>query len=271
MKLLSLLLLSGVCSVAALAAQPPAAPPATTLVIDGETYEDVKYLNATASKITFRHRRGVASLPIEKFPPEVQRRFGFNPQKAQEERAAEEALLREFNERAAADAAARADADKRLQEQAQRKLSAERDEMRRAEEEKHRREQQRGPDAPWRDRWQIVVVNPNLNPPINPNLKRHADAKFNQMQSAIHSGNLQRVQQLINRDATYLTARGDDGETPLHYAASVGADMICGILIDAKADINARDNRGRTPLRWALDAGKTATADYLRKRGGSGF
>ncbi len=84
MKLLLAFVLFGACSAVALAQDPPA-DAGNALTIDGETYEEVKYVNASASKITLRHKRGIASLPIEKFPAEVQRRFGYNPQKAEEE------------------------------------------------------------------------------------------------------------------------------------------------------------------------------------------
>ena len=40
------------------------------------------------------------------------------------------------------------------------------------------------------------------------------------------------------------------------------------LLISKKADINARDNKGKTPLDWAATWGLKEIADLLRKHGG---
>jgi ankyrin repeat protein len=40
------------------------------------------------------------------------------------------------------------------------------------------------------------------------------------------------------------------------------------LLISKNADINARDNKGKTPLDWAATWGLKETADLLRKHGG---
>jgi ankyrin repeat protein len=39
----------------------------------------------------------------------------------------------------------------------------------------------------------------------------------------------------------------------MHFAASAGSVEIIGVLLAGKADINARDEFGRTPLRVALE------------------
>jgi hypothetical protein len=276
MKLILAIVLFGACSAVALAEDPPVAP-SNTLTIDGETFEEVKFINASASKIIFRHKRGIASFPMEKFPADVQRRFGYNPQRAEEERAAEEARLREQTERAAAAIEAQAEAQRRLDEEAKRRIEGERADINRAaaearqrEEDARRAQEARDRELRRREAWGLII-NPNANPRIDPNLRKHQDAKFNYMQSAIYSGSVQRVQQLLSRDPTYISCRGDEGQTPLHYAASLGYDQICGVLLDAKADPNARCNKGRTTVRWARDAGKNSTAEYLRKRGGNEF
>jgi ankyrin repeat protein len=36
----------------------------------------------------------------------------------------------------------------------------------------------------------------------------------------------------------------------------------------AWAELNAKDNDGKTPLRWAMSKGHTDVADLLRRRGG---
>tara|TARA_B100000700_G_C14505413_1_gene606067 strand:+ start:447 stop:608 length:162 start_codon:yes stop_codon:yes gene_type:complete len=40
------------------------------------------------------------------------------------------------------------------------------------------------------------------------------------------------------------------------------------LLISKKADINARDNKGKTPLDWAATLGLKETTDLLRKHSG---
>jgi ankyrin repeat protein len=65
--------------------------------------------------------------------------------------------------------------------------------------------------------------------------------------------------------------RGGDGQTPLHFAQSLG---VADLLLDAGADIDARDVDHRsTPAEWMLDrrrgAGRYDLARYLVERGAS--
>ncbi len=43
----------------------------------------------------------------------------------------------------------------------------------------------------------------------------------------------------------------EDKETPLHIAAQSNAHEVAALLIEKRADINAKDNKGRTPLDFA--------------------
>lgn len=56
-------------------------------------------------------------------------------------------------------------------------------------------------------------------------------------------------------------------DTPLHYAAGGGHLEVMQILLDAEADVNARDNFGKTPLHWTADANQPAAAVALLKAG----
>lgn len=78
-----------------------------------------------------------------------------------------------------------------------------------------------------------------------PVLKDAADAYFT-------SGRAERGQQR----SAFLDAVNDvddDRKTPLHWAAEFGVPANVRLLIDANADVNARDKTGYTPLRLAFD------------------
>ncbi len=50
-----------------------------SIVIDGTTYEEVRWERVTPTTVTIFHKTGVATIPLEKLPPELQRRFGYDP------------------------------------------------------------------------------------------------------------------------------------------------------------------------------------------------
>jgi hypothetical protein len=103
------------------------------ITIDGTTYEDVRWGRLTPSTVTIYHRTGIATVPLASLPPDLQKQFGYDPDKAaawqaavdktnaarfaaeQKAEAAREAADRKAAEqKAAADkaAAAKANADK---------------------------------------------------------------------------------------------------------------------------------------------------------------
>ena len=55
--------------------------------------------------------------------------------------------------------------------------------------------------------------------------------------------------------------------TPLHWAASRGSVSTAKILLDAGADINVRDDKGCTPLKWATVHHEEDMCTYLRNMG----
>jgi hypothetical protein len=68
MKLLGVLLLC------CLAIQPSFADETNlTLTVDGVTYSNVKFGTVTPSSVTIFHRGGVASIPLEKLSPDLQK------------------------------------------------------------------------------------------------------------------------------------------------------------------------------------------------------
>jgi ankyrin repeat protein len=57
------------------------------------------------------------------------------------------------------------------------------------------------------------------------------------------------------------------GLTPLHLAALSGQSAVADRLVAAGADLDAEDDRGLTPLEFAVKADKPAVARLLRGRG----
>lgn len=61
----------------------------STITVDGITYSNVTWRTVTSATVSIFHETGVASIPLEKLPPELQKRFGYDPQKAADYRRAE--------------------------------------------------------------------------------------------------------------------------------------------------------------------------------------
>ena len=60
-----------------------------TLTLDGVTYSNVTFETVTPYAVSIRHEHGIASVPLEKLSPELQKRFGYEPNKAAQYHTAE--------------------------------------------------------------------------------------------------------------------------------------------------------------------------------------
>jgi ankyrin repeat protein len=82
--------------------------------------------------------------------------------------------------------------------------------------------------------------------------------------AAARLGLLDRLRELVDADPELVHARGGDGQTPLHFAATV---EIARYLLDHGAKIDIRDlDHESTPAQWMLDD-RLDVARYLVARG----
>lgn len=64
-----------------------------------------------------------------------------------------------------------------------------------------------------------------------------------------------------------VDARDETGRTALHISASSGYDAVTDVLLDAGAEVDAQNNVGSTPLRGAVFMGNMTISKKLIKRG----
>ena len=69
--------------------------------------------------------------------------------------------------------------------------------------------------------------------------------------AAARQGKIEAVKQHLT-DGVGVNAKAERGRTPLHFAAHVGHKEIVELLIANGADVNAKDKDGETPLNWAI-------------------
>jgi hypothetical protein len=99
-----------------------------------------------------------------------------------------------------------------------------------------------------------------------PELARHAIQRGAEVDvhAAARLGMLERLRELIGANPELVQARGGDGQTPLHFAATI---EIAEYLLDHRADIDARDvDHESTPVQYML-GDRMEIARHLVQRG----
>lgn len=87
------------------------------------------------------------------------------------------------------------------------------------------------------------------------------------------SGNIYAIEDILSEKYRCFTPshhvheRDDCQNTALHEAAAFNKIDVMKLLINAKADVNARDINGHTPLHKAIVYGSKEAQDYLLKLG----
>jgi ankyrin repeat protein len=91
------------------------------------------------------------------------------------------------------------------------------------------------------------------------------------LRDALKKGEINKVEVLLRENADLVFSReSDDGQTPLHYLLAVLGDnsgKIAELLLRNKADVNAADKHGMTPLHLAAGAANKEVIEVLLNYG----
>ncbi|WP_265041633.1 ankyrin repeat domain-containing protein [Wolbachia endosymbiont (group B) of Melanostoma mellinum] len=89
---------------------------------------------------------------------------------------------------------------------------------------------------------------------------------INELFAAVRSGDANQVADLINKGDD-VNARDNRGNTPLHLAVLADKLQVVEKLIERGADINAKNNHGGTPLHWAALNQNVSIVEKLIEKG----
>ncbi len=84
---------------------------------------------------------------------------------------------------------------------------------------------------------------------------------------AAKEGDLAKVKALLEKNTDLINAKNENGQTPLHIAASGGQLAVVEFLISQGADINLRQNNGATALHFACFGGHRDVVEWLIDNG----
>ena len=92
-----------------------------------------------------------------------------------------------------------------------------------------------------------------------------ADVTVENMRTAMREGRPRELRRLLQASPKSVNAKGQDGWTPLMYAALYGTVENIGLLLDRGAVVNSRNDAGGTALMYAVD--DVAKTKLLLERG----
>lgn len=116
------------------------------------------------------------------------------------------------------------------------------------------------PDARgfWTKLHNLVAVESNLPEDVNIITKQLKDKSRGVSDptdfagyTPLHYAKSKAIAKILLGAGAPITAKGNDGFTPLHNAARTGQKDLVALLIEHGCELNPRDSRRRTPLHWA--------------------
>ena len=84
------------------------------------------------------------------------------------------------------------------------------------------------------------------------------------MYNAIQDNNIKLVEEILEKDQYKVH---EDVNCPLHIAAEKGYTEIIELLVNKDADVESKDQWGKTPLHWAVLKGRTKIVEFLLSKG----
>lgn len=96
-----------------------------------------------------------------------------------------------------------------------------------------------------------------------PEMYINEDSKETVLHYASSQGITEVVRILLKTGCFDVDVRDIDNKTPLHYAALNGADEVFQMLVENKADIDALDAVGATPLHFAVRLASASINHHL--------
>jgi ankyrin repeat protein len=96
---------------------------------------------------------------------------------------------------------------------------------------------------------------------------REAARKKDDFIGVLGTGDITGIGKLLNDDPGLVAIKGENDETPLHWAAKNGRQDVAELLLTKGAHVNARNGYDETPLHLAAFRGDRAMAELLISKG----